>query len=1234
MLRTGKQVAMIAAVMSAVLLALTPAQAADLGLGFTGISVDVQGTEGSHYAVERLWFDRQTDDDVILYVKSTAPIALSHNASNVVDAAQPWTPGLDPGTIVYKIDGDGLRGYSGNIYHAAPANGNPINPPLDAIQFQYSAPFTLAAFKGQVGPGPDFYRGIVDSYGDEWHVLTVWDVDPVNSEDERDDQTNDGKIVLLVVDPQTPCIAFSAAGGEEFYTTPPKLYYTPHVHSQKTYLTSGVQITLTNITNAEAIHYQVNGGTEQTYSRPLVTSGLFGQADTVYTFTYWLGAGGTRKTREIHYQPAHPAGGEAHPRMLFKSPADLAAAQAIVAAGGPAADALLAPPGYIAMPNPPVDFRTGLRYLRASLYTGGYYYQTKRLAATIKEYARLGVLQLDEALMRRAADGLLFLYTIDPMGGESYDGRNGGPCQERCMYSDGRITIDAAVAYDLMAGTFTRQNGYATGLTAIEQIKIRDNIAGEAVMMVQFPTSIPEPFWRTSRASGSPRNLQLEMFFASLAMAVPTYDTHYYGTSGADGTTQATHLWTPLPDAAITWIELNNSGYVQHPTDPSRFRHSALWDLIDEDGSHVGQARDGYLTMMHQDVIPFLEYRLNFDSHHYQRFEKYLMMRLLQRYPFNSATMPQGFFEGGYNSPDTFLGSLVRPEYDDASQYLWSLYHPNTLGGFSIADPSVQQAAIPFNSHVTRSYAVFSSDLGDPEAVMMRMRVFPPGYWCESGTFQTYLGGAFNICGYGQRLVIEKAGYTREEYHFGTSMQRKSVVMIDGQNDPSYMQVRGAFRRALLTPAVDYAEMQTDLDGTHAGSAYKQKQVNLTRRTLFADKKVFLISDTLVSTTGSHQYDWLLQGCTGGGTYTKDNSGRTALWTKPGGERLLLKMITPAEFNTTDLYEADYIDKNDATGREEPYLRARTNGSTVHYLALVCPLDAGTAEPTITEIGTVPGAVVAKISGGPISGDLVVALRTGAAPLVHNADFLADSDALITAYKLDAGGQVQYLAMVEGTTASLDGTAFAINLPEPGAAALLEEPGGPKLYVSTSVPPESSIAKWEVPMDHGPAGEVATLLSQGCVECRSGPLAQLRLTFSQPLDAATVNNSSLAIQAQGAGDLSSTISGISLTSGNTVMVVTLSAGLPDADRFTVTLSDSVKDSAAADLVGDKSIAFARLVGDTDGSGTVDLDDMTAIRSSAGRSLGGGYARYDIDCSGRITPADMRAARALDGHALP
>ena len=184
-----------------------------------------------------------------------------------------WEPtplgrrGHTQGTSSVKVDGDSLRGYSENIYLTAPSNGIPIEAPLDAIQFEYAEPFSFEAFQ-TTGQGNDFYHGVVDELGDTWHVLTFWDVDPENSEGERDDQSNDGKIALFVVDPKTPSIAFEAPDGEAYYTTSPKLYDTPHIHPQRTYLTSGVQIRLTNISNEEPIHYQVDDGPIQDYDQP------------------------------------------------------------------------------------------------------------------------------------------------------------------------------------------------------------------------------------------------------------------------------------------------------------------------------------------------------------------------------------------------------------------------------------------------------------------------------------------------------------------------------------------------------------------------------------------------------------------------------------------------------------------------------------------------------------------------------------------------------------------------------------------------------------------------------------------------------------------------------------------------------------------------------------------------------------------------------------------------------
>ena len=82
------------------------------------------------------------------------------------------------------------------------------------------------------------------------------------------------------------------------------------------------------------------------------------------------------------------------------------------------------------------------------------------------------------------------------------------------------------------------------------------------------------------------------------------------------------------------------------------------------------------------------------------------------------------------------------------------------------------------------------------------------------------------------------------------------------------------------------------------------------------------------------------------------------------------------------------------------------------------------------------------------------------------------------------------------------------------------------------------------------------------------------------------------------------------------------------------LRSSVRGEGGTDVVGDKTINFAVLAGDADGSETVNSLDMLAIRARTGQAVGSDTARYDVDCSGTITPADMRALRPLLGLSLP
>ena len=67
----------------------------------------------------------------------------------------------------------------------------------------------------------------------------------------------------------------------------------------------------------------------------------------------------------------------------------------------------------------------------------------------------------------------------------------------------------------------------------------------------------------------------------------------------------------------------------------------------------------------------------------------------------------------------------------------------------------------------------------------------------------------------------------------------------------------------------------------------------------------------------------------------------------------------------------------------------------------------------------------------------MVAVRTGSAPLAPAGSFLASTDAKVCIYKLDDQGDVVYLAMIEGTSASVDGSSLSISAAATTTAVLL-----------------------------------------------------------------------------------------------------------------------------------------------------------------------------------------------------
>ena len=185
-----------------------------------------------------------------------------------------------------------------------------------------------------------------------------------------------------------------------------------------------------------------------------------------------------------------------------------------------------------------------------------------------------------------------------------------------------------------------------------------------------------------------------------------------------------------------------------------------------------------------------------------------------------------------------------------------------------------------------------------------------------------------------------------------------------------------------------------------------------------------------------------------------------------------------------------------------------------------------------------------------------------------------------------------------------------------------------------AMPPTGfQIAGWAVVANHGPAGDMTVAMSEGYVEPRLAGLRQLTIAFGAAVDPTTVLPGAVTIVGQTGGDMSSLIS-MSLDGPATTLTLSLASSLPDADVYTITVTDVLKDAEGNSVAGDVNIRISALAGDADGSGQVTNSDILAIRSVVGAALTPESARYDIDGSGAITGADMVTVRTCLGHLLP
>jgi hypothetical protein len=294
----------------------------------SGINVNILGTAGTDYAVEEFYHDRTLADFKVVFLKDTTLIEMEHNENNIAGdltgAAKYVAAGLDVGRIVIRPDGDRRinLGPPDWIAYNGPFSFSTLNygifgdptVPVVGTTGDNGVPQTLS--KREL----HYYRGMLDSVGDEWHSLTVAD-DDSGSTRSKEFTASDGKVHLFVINPKTPCLSWAVTGNGQFYTTPAKTYFVPHIYDQTTYFaaeSSGtVSVTIRDI-NGNNVFYRVNGGsfTDAGASHVTLNQDDFIVGDNTLDY-YYAGNAAFTKTRKVVKNPAYPSAGETHGDRLW-----------------------------------------------------------------------------------------------------------------------------------------------------------------------------------------------------------------------------------------------------------------------------------------------------------------------------------------------------------------------------------------------------------------------------------------------------------------------------------------------------------------------------------------------------------------------------------------------------------------------------------------------------------------------------------------------------------------------------------------------------------------------------------------------------------------------------------------------------------------------------------------------------------------------------------------------------
>lgn len=527
-------------------------------LSKSGIEVSFSGSEGSDWHMESLYHDERIFPNKIVYIKDTTLINLYHNSKNVVgrgrkigvdgDDSQPNSG--DEGVIRYKVDLERSHTYGPYTGSSSPSYSDPFS--FSSLSYPDSS--RVVGGIGDNGenlsdPTKYWTKGTLDSVGDEWHTMLVWDDDSfLNSENEY--KASDGSYLTFVLNPKAPCLKWSTSGPGQFYTTPAKNYWTPVIYDQTTYFEGSVVVEIRDI-NGNDVYYSINGApfVDSNSKSATLNQSNFIEGENTLDF-YYEGNQQFVKRRRIVKNPDHPSDQEIHGNILWENDEGWKKISSRWGKGAYAevTEKMVENDAYNELGK--WYYRTGHRITPEKAIISAIVSKKFGTDAYKKQFVSNSSIKDPFAIF--AKEMLLDNpRTMDATGYERSWAGEAIPNKEQFYrgYWDVNPILSTAFAYDIMIDIFSTDED-SDGISSIEDYFIRDCLASWAWECMQVQSNMvtsneQRGMWGSMRSLGG----------AVIAMIMPEYSTEYYGTSGF-GTKQDTYEWCPYPNQKFTWKEI------------------------------------------------------------------------------------------------------------------------------------------------------------------------------------------------------------------------------------------------------------------------------------------------------------------------------------------------------------------------------------------------------------------------------------------------------------------------------------------------------------------------------------------------------------------------------------------------------------------------------------------------------------------------------------------------------